>query len=92
MSENKSRGHIMGRLVGFTRRWNPFSTEVFVLVEVDSKVINVPIDYRQQKYIQKEHPIDSRIPLTFYDGRWHVNSRLITADFKMFSDNHTVFF
>jgi cAMP phosphodiesterase len=82
---------IIGKLTGFTKRWNPFSTEVFALVEVDTKVINVPIDYRQKRIVQMEHPIDSLVPLAFNEGKWEILSQMETAEHKVFIDSTTVF-
>jgi hypothetical protein len=87
MSGRKTKGAtIIGKLTGFSKRWNPFSTEGFAMVEVDSKVINVPIDYRQIRLIQKEHPVDSMVPLAFNEGRWEIVSEMDTSDSKLISD------
>jgi hypothetical protein len=81
---------LIGKLKGFTKRWNPFENEIFALVEVDDRqVINVPIDYRQQKYIQSEHPVNSMVPVIFREGRWQISSKTIAADPVMLGDNHT---
>ncbi len=82
---------IIGKLMGFTKRWNPFSTEVFALVKVNTRVINVPIDYRQQNIIQREHPISSFVPLAFNEGKWEIISRISASDSKLFNDSSTVF-
>ncbi len=81
---------VAGRLIGFTRRWNPLSTEIFAKVEVGSTVISVPIDYRQQKFIQKEHPINSPVSLVYKDGRWQIASRMVAVEQNIMGDN-TVF-
>lgn len=78
MSENMIVQPIIGKLIRFTNRWNPFDNEVFAIVKVDMQVINVPIDYRQQKYIQKEHPINSLVPIVFSDGKWQITSKTVT--------------
>jgi hypothetical protein len=92
MIEQETTGAtIIGKLMGFTKRWNPFSTEVFALVEVDARVINVPIDYRQKSIIQKEHPIDSLVPLTFNAGKWEITSKMSASEHRLFSDSSTVF-
>ncbi len=82
---------IIGKLMGFTKRWNPFSTEVFALVEVDTGVINVPIDYRQKRIIQMEHPIDSLVPLAFNEGRWEILSQTESSEYRLFVDSSNVF-
>jgi hypothetical protein len=92
MIEQESTGAtIIGKLMGFTKRWNPLSTEVFALVEVDARVINVPIDYRQKSIIQKEHPVDSLVPLIFNDGKWEITSQLAASEQRLFKDSSTVF-
>lgn len=92
MSEKKViNPTILGILVGFTKRWNPFTNEVFALVEVDAKVINVPIDYRQQIFIQNEHPLNSLVPLIFNEGKWQISSQTAAVEQKTFSDSYTVF-
>ncbi|AFD00178.1 hypothetical protein Mtc_1424 [Methanocella conradii HZ254] len=92
MSEAKSVNHVIaGKLVGFTKRWNPFSTEVFARVEVDSRVLNVPIDYRQQKFIQMEHPINSQVSLIYKDGRWQIISRTLSVEQSSMGDGCTAF-
>lgn len=93
MSEQETMGAtIIGKLMGFTKRWNPFSTEVFAQVEVDTKVINIPIDYRQKMFIQKEHPIHSLVPLIYNDdGELEILSDESTGEFKLFKDSSSVF-
>ncbi len=82
---------ILGILIGFTKRWNPLSTEVFAQVEVDDRVIKVPIDYRQKNIIQREHPIYSIVPLIFNEGKWEITSNISAAEQKVFNDSSTVF-
>ena len=82
---------ILGILVGFTKRWNPLSTEIFARVEVDDQVINVPIDYRQKNIIQREHPIYSIVPLIFNEGKWEITSDMLATEQKVLSDITTVF-
>ncbi len=81
---------IIGKLKGFTKHWNPFKSEVFALVEVDSEVINIPIDYRQQKFIQMEHPVNSLVPLTFNENRWQIASTTVVETWQ-FKDPSSVF-
>ncbi len=82
---------IIGKLMGYTKRWNPFSTEVFAMIEVDAKVINVPIDYRQKNLIQKEHPVDSLVRLVFNEGQWEITSMMTAGEHRLFNDSSTVF-
>ncbi len=92
MSELETTGAtIIGKLMGYTNRWNPFSTEVFALVEVDARIINVPIDYRQKNIIQKEHPVHSLVPLAFNEGKWEIMSRISASENKLFKEISSVF-
>jgi hypothetical protein len=68
---------VKGKLIGYTKPWNPFANEIFARVEVDTEIINVPIDYRQQKFIQKEHPLNSLVHMIFSEGKWQILSQTI---------------
>lgn len=81
---------IIGKLKGFSKHWNPFRNEVFALVEVDSEVMNIPVDYRQLKFIQKEHPLNSLVPLTFNEDRWKIGSSTVVETWQ-FKDTNSVF-
>ncbi len=65
-----------GVLVGFTTRWNPFTTKVNVLIKTGDKTLKVPIDYRQQKFIEKEYTVGSRVEVERYEGHWRIKSQL----------------
>ncbi len=65
-----------GILVGFTKRWNPFTTKVNVLLKVGNKTLKAPIDYRQQKFIEKEYAVGSRVEVERYEGHWRIKSQL----------------
>lgn len=65
-----------GILVGYTSRWNPFTTKVNVLIKVGEKTIKIPIDYRQQKFIQTEYAIGSKVEIERHEGIWQIKSKL----------------
>ncbi len=81
---------IIGKLVGYTKRWNPFNSQVFAVVKIDEQdVINVPIDYRQQKFIQMEHPVNSLVSIFFCEGKWQITSKTVTEHFSQ--ETNTVY-
>jgi hypothetical protein len=63
-----------GILVGYTSRWNPFTTKVNVLINVNGKVMKIPIDYRQLKFVQKEYAVGSKVEIESYEGNWRIKS------------------
>ena len=65
-----------GILVGFSTRWNPFTTKVNILIKTANKTLKVPIDYRQQKFIEKEYAVGSKVEVERYEGHWHIKSQL----------------
>jgi len=90
MQRNLVMRPIMGTLKGFTKNWNPFNRKVFALVQLgEEDIINVPIDYRQQTLIMREHPVNSPVSIIFSEGRWQITSETITD--KFFTDANTVF-
>ena len=90
MSKNNTMQPIIGKLKGFSKHWNPFKNEVFALVEVDSEVLNVPVDYRQTKFIQMEHPVNSLVPLVFCEDRWQISSTTVVETWE-FKDPNSVY-
>lgn len=90
MKKNLVMRPILGTLKGFTKHWNPFNKQVFAQVQLDEEdFINIPIDYRQQQFIMKEHPVDSSVSIIFYEGRWQITSETILDQF--FTDTNTVY-
>lgn len=90
MMKNMVARPLLGKLKGFTKNWNPFNKQVFALVQLDEEaVINVPIDYRQQKFVIKEHPIDSLVSIIFCEGKWQITSETIME--KYFTESNTVY-
>ena len=66
---------VIGKVLGYSKGWNPLSHECSVVVKVENKKIVANIDSRQQKFIQKEYPRGSRIAMGFYGGQWHIGSK-----------------
>ena len=46
----------VGEVVGYTIGLNVLSAQINVCVKVDGKIIKIPVDYRQKKFIQDESP------------------------------------
>lgn len=90
MKKNLVMRPILGTLKGFTKNWNPFNREVFARVQLDEEaVIDIPIDYRQQKFVMMEHPVDSPVAIIFAEGRWQITSETIME--KIFPESNTVY-
>ena len=64
-----------GVLVGYTSRWNPFTIKVNVLINVGDRTIKIPIDYRQQKFIQAEYEVGSKVEIERHGGTWKIKSK-----------------
>ncbi|HEY3422752.1 MAG TPA: hypothetical protein VGK13_06295 [Methanocellaceae archaeon] len=47
-----------------------------VLINVSGKIIKIPIDYRQQKFIQNEYAVGSKVEVERYEGNWRIKSEL----------------
>lgn len=80
MIEKNSKKLAVGEIVGYSSRLNFLSAQTNVLVKVDGKVIKVPIDYRQKKFIQNESPEGSQVAMGFFDGKWHIGSKPATQE------------
>jgi hypothetical protein len=72
-------GVFVGTFVGF-RKINPLSTKITALFKGDERTIGIPVDYRQQAFIQKEHLVGSKVALGYYGGEWHIGSKPIQHD------------
>jgi hypothetical protein len=67
-------GAIYGEIVGYRPKLNPASVISYVIVKVGNRNINIQVDSRQSKFIQKEYPVGSTVELKF-DGHWHIISQ-----------------
>jgi hypothetical protein len=66
----------IGKVLNFSKKWYPLSSEVFLHVQVDNSVISIPINYKQKTVIEEEYPVNSQILLAYSDsGEWHILSR-----------------
>ena len=67
-------GAIYGEIVGYRSKLNPVSAISYVTVKVGNRNINIRVDRRQSKFIQREYPVGSTVELKF-DGHWHIISQ-----------------
>lgn len=74
VASETSENVAVGEIIGYGRVYNPFSKKARVIVKANDRVIRVPVDYRQQRYIQNEHRIGDRVAVGFYGGEWHIGS------------------
>lgn len=66
---------VIGKVICYKSSWNRLSNKAYVIVSADNDRITVSVDSRQLKYIQKEYPPGSRIPIGFYEGKWNIGSK-----------------
>jgi hypothetical protein len=69
-----SLNSIMGEVIRYTVRLNPLSMNSSVIVRIGKKVVRIPIDHRQIKFIKNEYPPGSMIALE-YEKRWHIRGQ-----------------
>jgi hypothetical protein len=65
----------IGEVLSYSKGWNFLSNVAYVIVNVNDERIVVSIDARQQSFIRKEYPPGSQIPVGFYGGKWHIESK-----------------
>ncbi len=79
MSNEKASTVETGILLKYNNQWNPLKWEIDVLVKVQDKVLSIPIDRRQKRFIEKEYPAGSTVELDHKD-KWHIKSRDVTSN------------
>ena len=84
MNEVSSNGAAIGKVVGYRTSWNPLAHESFVIINVEDRKVAVPIDMRQQKFVQKEYPVGSHVAVGFYGGEWHIGSKPVVENLLVF--------
>jgi hypothetical protein len=90
MSDIPSIGAAIGKVTGYSSSWNPLSHESYVVIKVSDENIVVPIDMRQQKFIQKEYPLGSRVAVGFYGGAWHIGSKPVDDNSLIFDTDVSI--
>jgi len=84
MNETPVDGAAIGEIIGYSKSWNPLSRESYVVIKVNDQKIVIPIDRRQEKFIQKEYPSGSKVAVGFYGGAWHIGSKPIVENSLIF--------
>ncbi len=91
MINNNIPNTAIGEVVSYNRRLNPFSKIADVLVKVNDQKIQIPVDHRQVRFIEKEYPEGSKVTLEF-DGRWTICSQMAPAEFDFDSLSRDVYY
>lgn len=81
---------VNGVLKGFKMNWNPLITQAYMQVKVSGEIMDVPIDRRQIRFVEKEYHIGDAVNL-YYDGAWHIRSRAIDINENFVSKEKSVF-
>ncbi len=71
-----------GEVIAYTPRLNPFSMMSKVTFKVNNKIIRIPVDYRQIKFVEKVYPVGSMVELKF-DGNWIIRSHMAPNEFDI---------
>jgi hypothetical protein len=81
---------VNGVLKGFKMNWNPLITQAYMQVKVGGEIMDVPIDRRQIRFVEKEYRIGDAVNL-YYDGAWHIRSRAIDINENFVHKEQSVF-
>ena len=80
-----------GKVIGYTLPLNPFSRMAKVIVRVNNRVIRIPVDHRQVKFIGKEYPVGSVVVLE-YVGGWRIRSQRAPNDYVLDGMSQSVYY
>ena len=86
MKNFTSKEVLVGTVVGYKGSWNMFSHSAYVIVNAEGQKIAIDIDSRQLKFVRKEFPEGSQVPIGFYGGKWHIASKPVTPEVLAFND------
>ncbi len=76
---------VTGVLKGFKKDWNPFTNKAYMQVKVGGRIMDVPVDRRQIRFVEKEYKVGETVDL-YYDGAWHFRSRVIDLNEPLLVD------
>ncbi len=62
-----------GEIASYPKRLLPLSRSTHIVVRIGREMVDVPVDNRQIKFIEKEHPVGSIVELE-YDSCWRIRS------------------
>ncbi len=77
-----SKSAIFGQVTGYASGWNPLSHKAYMVVNVGGETLHVPVDHRQIRFMELEHPVGGTVELD-YDQGWHIKSREAPAEFDL---------
>ncbi|HTY92172.1 MAG TPA: hypothetical protein VMC84_13435 [Methanocella sp.] len=66
---------VTGQVIGYKSSWNILSHDAFAVIRVNDAKINVQIDNRQIKYVEKEYPRGSYVRLQLNGSKWQIVSK-----------------
>lgn len=64
-----------GEIARYPKRLLPISRSTHIVVKIGREMVDVPVDNRQIKFIEKEHPVGSIVELE-YDSGWRIRSHM----------------
>jgi hypothetical protein len=68
-----------GEIARYPKRIIPLSRSTHIVVRIGREMVDVPIDNRQIKFIEKEHPVGSIVELE-YDSGWRIRSHTMPLE------------
>jgi len=63
----------LGEIARYPKRLLSLSRITHIAVRVGQEIVDVPVDNRQVRFIEKEHPVGSIVELE-YDSVWRIRS------------------
>ena len=80
MTQSIANAPYTGLVIGYKTSWNIFSHDAFVVVNIKDTKVNVRIDSRQLKYVEKEYPAGSKVFLRLDGNKWSIVSMPSSED------------
>ena len=85
MKNFTSKEVLVGTVVGYKGSWNMFSHNAHVIVNAEGQKVVIDVDSRQLKFVRKEFPEGSQVPIGYYSGEWHIASKPVIQNFLDFN-------
>ncbi|HTY92174.1 MAG TPA: hypothetical protein VMC84_13445 [Methanocella sp.] len=85
MKNITSNDAFIGTVVGYKWSLNMLSRYVHMIIHVEHGNVVVDVDSRQLKFVKKEYPEGSQVPVGFYGGKWHISSKPVTQDISIYT-------
>lgn len=77
----------VGTVIGYKTSLNMLSHNAYVIVSAGGRKVVVVIDNRQLKFVRKEFPEGSEVPVGFYGGKWHIASKPVIQDILAYNND-----